>query len=58
VSLPGGEDWLLRPVIRGCCRYESLVDGTLGLEDIALLNDALDVADENERRYHAALEDK
>jgi len=38
-------------VIAGCCRYESLLDGSLGLEDLALMNDALDVKDENERRY-------
>lgn len=54
--MPGGEDWLLRPVLAGCCRYESLIDGTLGLEDVALLNDALDVKDENERRYMKAKE--
>lgn len=48
-TLPNGEDWLLRPVIRGLCRYESLKDGSLGLEDIALMNDALDVVAENER---------
>lgn len=52
------EDWLLRPVLRGCCRYESLLDGTLSLEDVANLNDALDVQDENERRYRAFLERK
>jgi hypothetical protein len=46
-SLPDGEDWLLRPVVRQLCRYESLKDGTVDLCDIALLNDALDVIDEN-----------
>jgi hypothetical protein len=30
------------------CRYESLLDGTLGLEDIALMNDALAVKADNE----------
>ena len=40
----------MRPVLRGCCRYESLKDGTLSLADIARLNDALDVFDENARR--------
>lgn len=45
-----GEDWLYRPVLAGCCRVESLLDGTLSLADIADLNDALDVRDENERR--------
>lgn len=45
-----GEDWLLRPVLEGCCHYEGLKDGTLNLEDIARLNDALDVRDENTDR--------
>ena len=54
MSLPGGEDWLLKPVCRGLCRYESLVDGTLDLEDVALMNDAITVEDENTRRYMAA----
>jgi len=52
--LPSGEDWLLRPVLRGMIKYESLMDGTLDIEDIALLNDALDVQDENERLYTEA----
>jgi hypothetical protein len=30
------------------CRYESLIDGTLGLADIALMNDALAVKADNE----------
>jgi len=51
-----GEDWLLRPVLAGCCRYESLVDCTLALEDVAILNEALDVQAENERRYMDAKE--
>jgi hypothetical protein len=29
------------------CRYESLKDGTLDLCDVALMNDALDVVEEN-----------
>lgn len=33
------------------CHYESLKDGTLDLADVALMNDALDVMAENERRY-------
>jgi hypothetical protein len=41
-------------VLSGACRYESLIDGTLILEDVALLNDALDVQAENERRWHEA----
>ncbi len=49
-----GEDWLLRPVLEGCCRYESLIDGTLDLSDVARINEALDVKYENMKR----LEDK
>ncbi|WP_413207760.1 DUF6889 family protein [Rhodospirillum sp. A1_3_36] len=45
-----GEDWLYRPVLAGCCRVESLFDGSLTLADVADLNEALDVRDENERR--------
>lgn len=53
--MPRGEDWLLRPVVKGMCRYESLKDGTLDLADIALMNDVLDVQAENERRYLDAM---
>jgi len=56
--LPDGEDWLMRPVMEGLCRYESLKDGTLDLEDIALLNDALDVRFANERRINEYMERK
>ena len=45
---------MLRPALRGLCRYESLVDGTLGLADVALMNDALDVQDENDMRMREA----
>jgi hypothetical protein len=54
--LPGGEDWLLAPVIAGMCRYESLKDGTLDLSDIALMNDALAVRADNEDRARETLE--
>lgn len=56
MSLPGGEDWLLRPVMQGLIKYESLLDGTLTLEDIALLNDAIDVKIHNEELYKEAME--
>lgn len=45
----------MRPVLAGKCHYESLKDGTLDLEDIALLNEALDVQAENERRLKDAI---
>jgi hypothetical protein len=50
-----GDDWLMRPVLRGMCRFESLKNGAVDLYDIALMNDALDVQDENERRLSEAL---
>lgn len=56
--MPEGLDWLLRPAVRGMCRYESLKNGTLDLADVALMNDALDVAAENERRYLDAIRHK
>lgn len=43
----GNEDWLMRPVICGLCRYESLRDGTLSLKDVSLMNEALYVVDYN-----------
>ncbi len=42
--------------MRGLCKYESLLDGSLDIYDIATMNDALDVSDENERRYREANE--
>ncbi len=48
-------DWLMRPVLRGLCRYESLKDGTLDLADIALMNEALSVEDENAYRAQEAM---
>jgi hypothetical protein len=47
----------MRPVLEGLCRYESLIDGSLDLEDIARMNDALDVRAENEARYRKAMKD-
>lgn len=52
-----GEDWLFRPVLAGLCRFESVVDGTLSLGDLADLNEALDVRAENERRLTARLKE-
>jgi hypothetical protein len=45
---------LWRPVDRGWCNAESLFDGTLDLEKIAMMNDAIDVRDENESRAREA----
>lgn len=46
--MPDESDWLMRPVIKGMCKYESLKNGELDLYDIALMNDALDVVADNE----------
>lgn len=52
-----GDDWVMRPVLRGLCKYESLLDGTLGLEHIAHMNDAIDVEEENQQRHQEANEE-
>lgn len=49
--MDGGEDWLLRPVSEGLCRYESLRNCELDLADVDLLNEMIDVRNEN--RYRA-----
>jgi flagellar biosynthesis/type III secretory pathway chaperone len=51
--MANGEDWLLRPVLNGLCRYESLKNGELDLGDIARMNDALNVSNENQARMVA-----
>jgi hypothetical protein len=52
-----GEDWVMRPVVEGLCKYESLLDGTLDLEDIARMNDAISVKYENQERLRKAQEE-
>ena len=47
------DDLLFRPVLRGVLKAESLVDGSVDLAFIVVLNDALDVEDENNRRAAA-----
>lgn len=42
------------PVERGYCRYESLIDGTLSLVDLAEMHEAIAVADENLARARQA----
>lgn len=44
----------MRPVMRGWIKYESLLDGTLSLFDLAEMNEAIDVLDENNARLRAA----
>ena len=48
--------WLYRPVLVRLCKYTDLHDGTLDLNDVATLNELLDVDNENQRRIQRALE--
>ena len=52
--MTGGEDWLMAPVLAGMCSYESLRDGTLDIADVAIMNEALEVRAENDRRARDA----
>lgn len=54
MKLPNDLDYLMQPVRRGMCLYESLKSGALDLCDIALMNEACEAADENQRRANAA----
>lgn len=50
------EQWVMRPVMEGLCKYESLVDCTLDLGDVARMNAAIDVRNENNFRRERANE--
>ena len=56
MQMPEGRDFLFRPVLEGVIRGESLWDGTLGLLEIAELNEALDARAENQARAARAAE--
>ena len=58
VALPDNEDWFWRPVAEHLCLAESLLDGTLRIEDVAKFNDILDVRQENEARARQAADRK
>lgn len=49
VTMPDDTDFIMRPVIEGMCKYESTIDGTLDLVDVARMNAALDVKSVNMR---------
>lgn len=49
MALPNDEGYLMRPVLHGMCNYTDLKNGTLSLDDVCLMNLALDVQEENER---------
>jgi hypothetical protein len=56
--MPDDEGWLYRPMMRGLCRYESLLDGSIGMVDLAVMNDLVDVQDENDARARRAAEEQ
>ncbi len=43
-----GEDFLMRPCAAGMCKFESMLDGTLDLADVAAMNEYLDIKAANE----------
>jgi len=43
------------PVHAGLVRYESLLDGTVGIEDLSRLHDSMAVKAENQYRYEEAI---
>ena len=51
------EYYFMRPVVEGMISYESLLNGTIGLEDIRRMNAALDVKYSNENKYREANSD-
>lgn len=48
----------MRPVLAGMMRAESLVDCSIDLAFVALLNDAINVKEENQRRVDVATKPK
>lgn len=54
--MDGEEDILMRPILRGMCRYESILDPAMDLEDFVLMNEALDVEIENQLRARRVAE--
>lgn len=51
-----GEDWLMRPVMRGVLPYSFLDDPMRDLSDFVFVLEALDVQDENQMRMKRMLE--
>ncbi len=48
----------MQPVLEGLCRYESLKNGAVDLEDIARMNDALAVRADNDAIARRVLENE
>jgi Family of unknown function (DUF6889) len=45
----------MRPVMEGLIGYDKLIDGTVSIEDIARMNDALDIREINQARLDKRL---
>jgi hypothetical protein len=58
VRLPEDLDYMMGPVDAGMCKFESLIDGTLDLSHVDLMNDTLRAKSENETRAHEAMRRK
>jgi hypothetical protein len=58
VYLDDGMSWILEPVYRNMCKFESLKDGSVDLSDIALMNDKIVEKAENEFRAREAARGK
>ena len=56
--MPDGMDYLMRPVLAKVLRFESLLDGTVDLEHVALLNYALGVEYRTQKRLDEAAQSK
>lgn len=56
--MPDGMDYLMRPVLAQVLHFESLLDGTVDLEHVALLNYALGVEYRNQKRLYEAAQSK
>jgi hypothetical protein len=50
VSMAEDEQVLFRPVLRGMLRAESLIDGSVDLNYVMLLNEAIDIEQINDGR--------
>lgn len=50
LELPDGMMYLMRPVLSGALKYTDLLDGSVDLGDVALINAALYIDNENQRR--------
>jgi hypothetical protein len=54
VRLPEDLDYIMGPVEAGMCKFESLLDGSLDISHVDLMNDTLRAKSENEARAHEA----